>query len=138
MSPMLAHVHENGIIHRDKPDNLVLSPTGVWLLDFGIARALLQPGRRRAGTEVHHGDAGVHESRAPHRARIEDARPTCFPWDACSTRCCRPPPRFRNGLRDAMKARAVLPIDMTPLPKLPDEVTGLLRRSVAPTRRTVS
>jgi len=43
----------------------------------------------------------------------------------------RPP--FPHGLRDAMKKHApLLPIDMAPLPpNLPDEVMGLLRRSIA-------
>ena len=36
----LAHVHSHGVVHRDvKPENILLSPSGAVLLDFGHARA---------------------------------------------------------------------------------------------------
>jgi serine/threonine protein kinase len=36
----LAHVHSHGVVHRDvKPENILLSPAGAVLLDFGHARA---------------------------------------------------------------------------------------------------
>ena len=44
----LAHAHEQRLAHRDiKPDNIVLSPDGAVLVDFGIARAIAQSGEDR-------------------------------------------------------------------------------------------
>ncbi len=41
LAEALAAIHREGIVHRDlKPDNVILSPQGPKVLDFGIAQAL--------------------------------------------------------------------------------------------------
>jgi serine/threonine protein kinase len=48
MLQALAHAHAQGLAHRDiKPDNIVLSPQGAVLVDFGISRAIAQSGEDR-------------------------------------------------------------------------------------------
>lgn len=48
MLEALAHAHTHGLAHRDiKPDNIVLSPQGAVLVDFGISRAIAQSGEDR-------------------------------------------------------------------------------------------
>ncbi len=41
----LDHAHQRGIIHRDlKPSNILVTPQGIKLLDFGLARIAVGPG----------------------------------------------------------------------------------------------
>ena len=43
-----AYAHERGIVHRDiKPENIILAADGVYVLDFGIARAIVESGMDR-------------------------------------------------------------------------------------------
>ena len=40
-----AYAHKRGIVHRDlKPDNILIADNGVFVLDFGIARAIIESG----------------------------------------------------------------------------------------------
>jgi serine/threonine-protein kinase len=48
MLDALGYAHHQGIVHRDvKPDNIILSPSGAVLVDFGIAKAVAISGNDR-------------------------------------------------------------------------------------------
>jgi len=132
----LGHAHMNGVIHRDvKPDNLLLSPKGAVLLDFGIARA---PSLARPDMVVDRPGyvMGTAEYTSPERVsgkRPEDARADLFSLGCVLYEMLTGRPPFRGGVRQVMKeAGGELTFDASALPSsTPDEVIGVLRRSLA-------
>jgi serine/threonine protein kinase len=132
----LGHAHVNGVIHRDvKPDNMLLSPTaGVFLLDFGIARApSLSPSDAldKPGYVM-----GTAEYTSPERVRggrPEDARSDLFSLGCVLWEMLTGKTPFPGGVRPLMKeVGAELTLDLSLLPaSTPDEVIGILRKSLA-------
>ena len=108
MLAALSALHTRGIVHRDlKPSNVFLTPHGVKLLDFGLARPEParndRPRRRSHAAGFRDGHAEIHGARADHgragrcpgrpvrgrRNPVRDARrPTRVSGDARLARCC--------------------------------------------------
>ena len=97
----LSALHARGIIHRDlKPSNVFLTPHGVKLLDFGLARP-----ERTAGTspviDAHpdrrdHGHAALHGARAVTGETV-DARSDLFAVGAILFEMLSGRPAFAAG-----------------------------------------
>ncbi|MEG3637289.1 serine/threonine-protein kinase [Micromonospora palythoicola] len=136
----LAAAHAHGIVHRDiKPANVMLTPSGVKVLDFGIATpagaADTAPDGVVVGTPAYLAPEQLHRAPATPAADIYAlgvllhyclAGRLPFPADSVSQLLGRDRPRVPRPLPE--------------LPGLPAEVADLCRRCLAddPTRRPSS
>ena len=95
----LAAAHEQGIVHRDlKPGNMMITPAGVKVLDFGLAKRAttvdehaetVGPDRRRCQDGAGQVVGTVATCRRNRRKGSRSMRaPMSLPLAWCCTRCC--------------------------------------------------
>ncbi|MFE9659222.1 protein kinase [Streptomyces sp. NPDC005955] len=123
----LAAVHEAGVIHRDiKPGNVILSPDGPRLLDFGIAHAL--DGTSVTRTGVLTGTPGWI-SPEQYRTGAVSTESDVFSWGALIAYAGTGRHPFGTGAPDAVAFR-VMSQDPD-LSGLPDDLRLVLTRALA-------
>ncbi|MFI9008032.1 protein kinase [Actinosynnema sp. NPDC053489] len=126
---VLAHVHANGVVHRDvKPSNILLDPTGrrAYLTDFGLALQAQVTRVTRSGVLV--GTAGYL---APEQVRGGDVEPAAdvYALGLVLLECLTGRPEYPGGDTEAALARLHrsprVPAD------LPDPWAGVLTAMTA-------
>jgi eukaryotic-like serine/threonine-protein kinase len=131
----LGAAHEMGIVHRDvKPDNIILSPRGAVLLDFGIARAIEAAG---TGTLTRSGiTVGTSSYMSPEQ--IQAVGDLDHRTDLYSLGCVlfealagRPPYKHPNEvLVLQMHLNEPVPDARTTRPEVPDQVAQVITRAM--------
>ncbi|MBE2999278.1 serine/threonine protein kinase [Nocardiopsis sp. HNM0947] len=123
----LSAIHAVGVVHRDlKPGNVILSPAGPKVLDFGIARAVEETALTRTG-----GLVGTPGWISPEQYRGSPAsdRSDVFAWAGlvCFAALGRGP--FGSGNTDTLVARVL--DDPPDLGGVPGPLAVLLERALA-------
>ena len=134
----LDHAHGHGFIHRDvKPENVVLSPEGAVLLDFGIARAVTASGKdrlTRSGIAV-----GTSTYMSPEQISALqeiDPRSDIYSLGCVLFECLAGQPPFTNRNEAVvlqMHLTQPAPDIRTIRPEVPSVVAGALARALAKT-----
>ncbi|MGC5022375.1 protein kinase domain-containing protein [Micromonospora sp. DT47] len=128
----LAAAHAEGLVHRDvKPDNVLLSPTGVKLVDLGIALAV---GQRSVGEQ---GEVlGTPRYMAPEQVNGDPAVPASdvYALGLLLHECLTGAPLHRGATVAELVARDHLAhaASEPDVPGLPEPVSRLRRRCLAP------
>ena len=129
----LAAIHSADVVHRDlKPGNVILSPDGPKVLDFGIARAVEETALTRAG-----GLVGTPGWISPEQYRGADAtdRSDVFAWAGLVAYAATGHGPFGTAASDVLVSRVLF--DAPSLEGLPIGLRGLVERALdkEPVRR---
>lgn len=131
--------HREGVVHRDvKPSNVMLTRSGVKVLDFGVARRLLagsfdEPLTEAARTLTAEGTiVGTPQYMAPEQveARPVDARTDIFAFGAVAYEMLTGARAFRGDSPVGLIS-AILKDDPQPIAELAPEVPSLLVRTIS-------
>jgi eukaryotic-like serine/threonine-protein kinase len=123
----LAAIHAAGVVHRDvKPQNVILTPAGPRVLDFGIARAADGTSVTRTGVMT-----GTPGWISPEYYRTSTAGPEgdLFAWGALVAHAATGRLPFGGGAPDAVAFRVMS--GEPDLDGVPEALLGLLRRALA-------
>jgi eukaryotic-like serine/threonine-protein kinase len=134
----LDHAHARGVVHRDvKPDNIFLGADGAYLMDFGLAiTSDSEPG---AGTDWHGLIAGTPAYMSPEQAagnRVEGWRSDFFSLGCVLYEMLTGQQAFAStSVRETTERHRIgitVPEVRALRPEVPEEVAGILRRSLHP------
>jgi serine/threonine-protein kinase len=139
MLSALACAHGQNIVHRDvKPENVVLSPSGAVLVDFGIAKAVADAGSdrlTRSGFAV-----GTSAYMSPEQISGSDnidARSDLYSLGCVLYQCLAGHPPFDDPFDDLILTKhqtAEVPDVRAERPETPDALAHAIRRSMAKAR----
>jgi eukaryotic-like serine/threonine-protein kinase len=128
--------HAEGVIHRDvKPDNIILSPDGAVLVDFGIAKAVAESGSdrlTRSGFAV-----GTSAYMSPEQITGEaeiDARSDLYSLGCVLFECLAGRPPFDDPYEDLVLTKhqtAEVPSLRELRPEAPIALVEVIHRSLA-------
>jgi len=132
----LGHVHSHGIVHRDvKPENVLLSPNGAVLLDFGHARApAIMPNADSHDTRKY--IVGTPNYVSPEQVagrRVADSRSDLYSLGCVLLEMVTGAiPFAASSARESMQRRLdEPPPDVRVMrPDVPDELAAVLRRAL--------
>lgn len=126
LAEALTAIHAAGVIHRDlKPGNILLTPTGPKVIDFGIAQALDATSVTRTGVIVGSPGFMAPEQVAGQAGQLADI----FAWGVTIAYAAAGQSPFGTGPADAIAYRILR--EEPAIPPLPEPMASLVASALA-------